>query len=179
LYTFNDTTPQQESSLISKADELGGGLTNGNRSIDKLTRAFDINPNFEGIASNDIALGDAVDINDIADAIIPGAGRVLTLGKMLGSLLTEPTIGPTNYTGSDTEFSEMVRTEQNFLKDLKGELAKKGIGSSFTYENDGSGGFIMNMEIYEPTDTPGAARQIINDLIESNPNYRNIQVDSF
>jgi len=161
---------------------IGGGLTNFTKSIDKLTRAFDMNPNFEGIASNDLSASDvidAVDISDVLDHIKKGAGKIFVLAKMLKELLTDPVIGPTNYTDSDTEYREMVKIEQSFLRDLKSELAKRGIGSNLIYENDGSGGFIMSMEVYEPTSTPGAMQETINDLIKSNPNYQNIQVDSF
>jgi len=150
---------------IHRIMPIGGGLTNFNKTIDKLTRVFDPTPDFGSVIIN--SYGEKV------------AGKVFTLLQMLVALFANPVIGPTNYTNSDTEGREMVKTEQSFLKDLKSELAKKGIGSNFTYEDDGTGGFIMNLEVYEPTDTPGVMQETINDLINSNPNYQKIQVDSF
>jgi hypothetical protein len=65
------------------------------------------------------------------------------------------------------------------MKDLRSELAKNGIVSSFTYENDGQEGFIMNMEVYEPIDMHGSMQRIIDDVKNSKLQYKNIQVDCF
>ena len=184
-YYLTDFLSFQKSTKDMLAIPIGGGLTEMQKDISKLSSAVNlamgliptVGP-YAGIFSSDFSLSTLKDtVCSIAGMISDAAGSLLSVGDLAQLINSNPDISANNYTSSQKEYLTMCGIEQAFMKDLSEALKSNGIFNELNTEKGSS--FIKNMhvlatDVYDPS---GQIKNIAEQVKSTNPLYENIKIN--